>query len=292
MCLFIQEQLTSPLVICPKPFSIMVLRPISSKSTLRSFSMQQWLERRGRRCLGHRPKRACVVHSNRRLCARLALGGLWYRRNPCGLERTRTAIVSRCIEAYGVPKGALIGPCISTPHYETGEPVINALVENGFPRSVVQVEGTHKAHCNLRAAAEYELRHMGCTHIFHHNVCTYSTAELPSYRRNGKGAGRLLSIISLQDLDALSSILISCSPSDPLFEKERVALEAYREFEKARAGEDWKAAEQASQMPFAVCLILGTFKVGSFSFSLKREIMNHALRWGIADWLFTRVRAS
>lgn len=113
-----------------------------------------------------------------------------------GLEQR---IVSRCIEAYGVPTGALIGPCISTAHYETGEPVINALVENGFPRSVVQVEGAQKAHCNLRAAAEYELRHMGCTQVFHHNVCTYSTAELPSYRRNGKGAGRLLSIISLQD---------------------------------------------------------------------------------------------
>ncbi|MGC6508412.1 MAG: polyphenol oxidase family protein [Myxococcota bacterium] len=116
-----------------------------------------------------------------------------------GWRGLQQRIISRCIEELGEPEGALIGPCISTAHYETGLPVIEALVRNGFPEEVIRVEGTNKPHCDLRAAAEYEVNTMGCQQVFHHGVCTYSNLALPSYRRSGKGAGRLLSIITIRN---------------------------------------------------------------------------------------------
>jgi hypothetical protein len=110
-----------------------------------------------------------------------------------GLE---SRIITECVQKFGTPDGAIIGPCISGQNYETGEPVLNALREAGFPESIIRIKRPDKDHCNLRAAAEYELQLNGCVDIRHHDVCTFATEELPSYRRKGRAAGRLLSIIA------------------------------------------------------------------------------------------------
>ena len=114
-----------------------------------------------------------------------------------GWKGLASSIITRTIERMQNPIACIIGPCISTLNYETGEPVITAIVNSGIPDSVVRTEGPNKAHCDIRASAEYELTKAGCPQINHHALCTYEHPNLPSYRRNGRQSLRLMSCIGM-----------------------------------------------------------------------------------------------
>jgi polyphenol oxidase len=114
-----------------------------------------------------------------------------------GWKGLASNIITRTLERMHKPISCIIGPCISTINYETGEPVIAAIVKSGVPEYVVKKEGPKKAHCDIRASAEYQLKQAGCSNIIHHDLCTYEHPNLPSYRRNGRQSLRLLSCIGL-----------------------------------------------------------------------------------------------
>jgi YfiH family protein len=88
--------------------------------------------------------------------------------------------------------GPAIGPCC----YEVGEELRDAFGEDA---EQVFVSGRNgRPHLDLRAANVRQLRRAGVrdTAILHVDECTHCQAELyHSYRRDGKGAGRMISYV-------------------------------------------------------------------------------------------------
>lgn len=97
----------------------------------------------------------------------------------------------------GTPRVAWIGPAISAAAYEVG-PEVAQQVADGSDDSVLSIGRSGREHVDLRRAAEIQLRRLGVEDIRHVDRCTFGDDSLWSYRRDGSGAGRNLSVIWIE----------------------------------------------------------------------------------------------
>jgi len=91
---------------------------------------------------------------------------------------------------------AAIGPCIEGRCYEIGEEIADQF-EARFKNSnfyLTKKEGT-KYNLDLRKANIKQLNNKGITSVEIVDICTKCDLNYPSYRRDGKNAGRMLSFI-------------------------------------------------------------------------------------------------
>jgi YfiH family protein len=108
--------------------------------------------------------------------------------------------VARLERDYGVPAGdllAVIGPHNAVCCYEIGEEVVEAM---GDPATIVRKPGWGKPHLNQALANQRQLLAAGIPEdqIVVSNLCTQCRGDLfYSYRRDGKRAGRMLSVIGI-----------------------------------------------------------------------------------------------
>ena len=91
-----------------------------------------------------------------------------------------------------------IGPCIEGSCYEIGEEIA-VQFEAAFQNSHLYLTKNNgsKYNLDLRAANIEQLKSIGIKLIDRINICTMCDADYPSYRRDGKNAGRMLSFIGL-----------------------------------------------------------------------------------------------
>lgn len=106
-------------------------------------------------------------------------------------------VIPRTMDALGAGEYlAALGPCIGAERFEVGPEVVAAFADAGLA-SVVHARPNERAHVDLRAAAECQLRERGVELLDATDRCTYRDgADFYSYRRDvthGGGArtGRL-----------------------------------------------------------------------------------------------------
>ena len=93
---------------------------------------------------------------------------------------------------------AALGPSISRDRYEVGPEVVaalrNAYREVGVPADAVRKGRADRHFVDVAAFNEAALRArgVGAERIATSGLCTASTPDLPSWRRDGAGAGRIL----------------------------------------------------------------------------------------------------
>ncbi len=91
---------------------------------------------------------------------------------------------------------AAFGPSIARDRYEVGEEVVTALVEayGAAPEGAVLSGAAGKAFVDVAAFNEATLRKRGvdAARIRRSGVCNAAAANLPSWRRDGAAAGRIL----------------------------------------------------------------------------------------------------
>ena len=92
----------------------------------------------------------------------------------------------------------VIGPCIEGSCYEIGEEIA-VQFESAFQNNHVYLTKKNelKYNLDLRAANIEQLKSNGIKLIDVVNICTMCDKDYPSYRRDGKNAGRMLSFIGL-----------------------------------------------------------------------------------------------
>ncbi|OGD19683.1 MAG: hypothetical protein A2W03_06955 [Candidatus Aminicenantes bacterium RBG_16_63_16] len=130
----------------------------------------------------------------------------------CGWRGTLLGILERTVkgmsERYGCDLGRLVaafGPCIGAGCYEVGEDVRGRFLRAGYPGRLFRPSTGRpgKRLFDLAGANRLQLRRAGLDwrNILAAGVCTHCDPLLPSYRRDGKRAGRMLSFIALLPRD-------------------------------------------------------------------------------------------
>ena len=92
---------------------------------------------------------------------------------------------------------AIIGPGISLQRFEVGDEVYDAFRQAGFPMELIARRfpcngGGEKWHIDLWKANRWQLREAGVEDIFVQGICTMSSPELYSARRETINTGRNL----------------------------------------------------------------------------------------------------
>ncbi len=90
----------------------------------------------------------------------------------------------------------VIGPCIEGGCYEIGEEIAVQFQERFINSNLflTKIEGT-KYKLDLKKANVEQLTGKGITGIDVMDICTKCDSDYPSYRRDGKNAGRMLSFV-------------------------------------------------------------------------------------------------
>ncbi len=92
----------------------------------------------------------------------------------------------------------LLGPCIEGKCYEIGEEVACQFMrEFDCSEAFLTKKSGSKYYLDLKEANVSQLRSVGIVNINIMDVCTFCDVHLPSYRRDGNDAGRILSFIGL-----------------------------------------------------------------------------------------------
>ena len=99
------------------------------------------------------------------------------------------------------PCVASIGPCISAASYETGEDVVQAIVDAGVPEAHVARRRPDwaRVHTDVAAAAAWQCRAAGCVSVEVLGIDTRTTHAFASFRRDGTRAGRNASLIGMRE---------------------------------------------------------------------------------------------
>ena len=92
---------------------------------------------------------------------------------------------------------AIIGPCISGDMYEVGEEVVAAIVATGVDEEHFVDRSFAKPHVDARRAVLQQLLQLGLEKVEINPECTFNDTAWASYRRDGKQAGRILSVIGI-----------------------------------------------------------------------------------------------
>jgi YfiH family protein len=99
-------------------------------------------------------------------------------------------VIPRALEVLGGDAVAALGPCIAEEAFEVGPEVADAFERAGL-EPAVHPRANARAHVDLRAAAEHQLRAGGVHRIDWSDRCTYRDArEFYSYRRDVTHRGR------------------------------------------------------------------------------------------------------
>jgi len=129
----------------------------------------------------------------------------------CGWRGTLLGILERTVQGMGERYGcdparlvAVFGPCIGAGCYEVGEDVRGRFLRAAYPKRLFRrAPGrSGKNLFDLAGANRLQLRRAGLEgrNIFAADVCTHCDPRYPSYRRDGKRAGRMLSFIALRNI--------------------------------------------------------------------------------------------
>lgn len=126
----------------------------------------------------------------------------------CGWRGTRKRMIQRVIQGleshYGCSPTSLLvamGPHIGNECYELGEDVRKSFEEEGFSPEFFRPHPRRekKYFLDLKNANTSQLLDLGVQdkNIFSLDICTHCLKDLPSFRRDGKKAGRMLSFIGM-----------------------------------------------------------------------------------------------
>jgi hypothetical protein len=121
------------------------------------------------------------------------------------LARISTRGVAKLVAGYGADPGGIhvaIGPAIRVCCYEVGDEVLDAFAESGSDLSRISCRGPRgRSHLDLIEANRSELIDSGLSpeRIFDSGVCTFcDNARFHSFRKEGKGVGRIYGAIGLR----------------------------------------------------------------------------------------------
>jgi YfiH family protein len=126
----------------------------------------------------------------------------------CGWRGTQKRVIQRVLKGmeahYSCQPDSLLvalGPSIGPECYEVGRDIWQGFEEAGLPLEVFRThpEKKDKFIFDMREANLLQLLSLGVKreNIFNLNFCTYCSDFLPSFRRDGKKAGRMLSFIGM-----------------------------------------------------------------------------------------------
>lgn len=126
----------------------------------------------------------------------------------CGWRGTLAGVLEKTVAGLKARFGsdprrllAAFGPCIGPACYEVGEDVRGRFLEQGYPGRLLRpVSGRPgKFLFDLAGANRLQLRRAGLPvrNILAAGVCTHCDPAYPSYRRDRRRAGRMLSFIGL-----------------------------------------------------------------------------------------------
>ena len=92
---------------------------------------------------------------------------------------------------------AVVGPCISSAHYEVGEEVVEGIASSGVPTAafVHRPAGAPRPFADVGAAAIHQLRACGVTEVERISLCSFADARLHSHRRDQAASGRMAGLI-------------------------------------------------------------------------------------------------
>lgn len=107
------------------------------------------------------------------------------------------AVAALCAEAECAPAQvrAAVGPCIGLAAYEVGEEVARELEAAGLGGCVQRPPGA-RAHADLGAAVELQLRRAGVGAVERLGICTVSDPRFYSHRGEGPETGRFAGVIA------------------------------------------------------------------------------------------------
>jgi len=121
---------------------------------------------------------------------------------PAALRQGRLDAALDALETRGVdPRGlsAAFGPSIARDRYEVGSEVVAALVEayGDAPEGAIADGPTGKSFIDVAAFNEAALlaRGVNASRIRRPRLCNAAAPDLPSWRRDGPGAGRILTSV-------------------------------------------------------------------------------------------------
>lgn len=112
------------------------------------------------------------------------------------LDAALDALASRGVRVPGLV--AAFGPSISRERYEVGPEVVSALREAyrgvAVPLDAIRTAGADRAYVDVAAfnAAALRARGIRADRTTPSDLCTHETPDLPSWRRDGAAAGRIL----------------------------------------------------------------------------------------------------
>lgn len=126
----------------------------------------------------------------------------------CGWKGTQKRLLEKIVTGmerhYGCDASSLLaafGPCIGPDCYEVGEDVRDSMREAGFGETIFRPHPSHQGKylLDLRKANRELLLATGLNegNISELDVCTLCDRDYPSYRRDKKNAGRMLSFIGM-----------------------------------------------------------------------------------------------
>lgn len=125
----------------------------------------------------------------------------------CGWKGTSKRLIQRVIQGlekqYGCEPSMLLvalGPCIGNECYEVGEDVHRRFEEEGLPTRFFQNHPSRKKYLlDLKGANIDQMINLGVKkeNIYFIDICTHCHVSLPSFRRDKKKAGRMLSFIGM-----------------------------------------------------------------------------------------------
>lgn len=114
-------------------------------------------------------------------------------------------IVQAALEPWpSPPRVAWIGPAIGGDVYEVGEEVAERVVEASHPQ-FCRPGARDRPHVDLGGAVAWQLAQLGVREIRRSPLCTLSTPELWSWRRDGAAAGRNYAVIYRRNSEESSS---------------------------------------------------------------------------------------
>jgi len=126
----------------------------------------------------------------------------------CGWRGTQKKVIQNALKGmedhHGCQLSSLLvvfGPCIGQECYEVGQDVRKGFEQAGLPLEAFRLhpEKEDKYFLDLREANLFQLLSQGVKreNIFTIDYCSHCSNLLPSFRRDGKRAGRMLSFIGM-----------------------------------------------------------------------------------------------
>jgi len=121
----------------------------------------------------------------------------WIAAIHAGWRGLAAGVIENTLNCAGLAGGdkveAVIGPCAGSLRYEVGQEVIDLL---GRRAVFEKLNGKQRFRLDLASSAEKALREAGVSGVANSSICSISSPDFSSYRRDGQKSGRGLAFIS------------------------------------------------------------------------------------------------